>query len=357
MKLLYITPSLVKCGPNVVLSGVIEGLNKSENEIDVMFLDDKKQGVDFGANPVKFKSSIFWQVLTGKMVIDYDVVHSHGLRADFIALLLKLIITLKIKTKKPKFVTTIHNYVFQDLFFTKGITYSIFFGLVWSIVWLFFDKCVVLSNHAESYYWFIKRKTVVINNGVSVPGEVIPINIKNKYSLPDNSIVIGSCANITKIKGLDIIINALSNVDNIYFFVMGDGIEKINLEKKVRELELTNKVMFLPFDGEPYSFMAGLDIFVVPSRSEGFGLTIIEAAMLGTPVIVSNIPIFKELFSDVACYIDLESSHQDFVTLVKNTYHLKDEISHASRVVAKRKFASQLMADKYFEMYCEITSL
>ncbi|MFL1805273.1 glycosyltransferase family 4 protein [Plesiomonas shigelloides] len=357
MKLLYITPSLIKCGPNVVLSGLVKGLNNSENEIDVIFLDDKKQGIDFGCNPVKFKSSIFWQILTGKMVIDYDVVHSHGLRADFIALLLKLTMILKFKTKKPKFVTTIHNYVFQDLFFTKGITKSIFFGLAWSVIWLFFDKCVVLSNHAKSYYWFIKRKTVVINNGVSVPAEITPINIKDKYSIPENSIVIGSCANITKIKGLDIIINALSNVDNVYFFLMGDGIEKRNLQKTVRKLELTNKVIFLPSDNEPYSFMAGLDIFAVPSRSEGFGLTIIEAAMLGTPVIVSNIPIFKELFSDIAGYIDLESSHQDFVTLVKNIYHQKDEISRTSKIVAKRKFSSQLMAEKYFDMYCEITSL
>lgn len=50
--------------------------------------------------------------------------------------------------------------------------------------------------------------------------------------------------------------------------------------------------------GNPYSCMRGCDLYVQPSRWEGWGLTVTEAVAIGKPVVVSDIPPFREQISD-----------------------------------------------------------
>ncbi|ENM5901529.1 glycosyltransferase family 4 protein [Vibrio mimicus] len=351
MRVLCITPSLAKCGPNVVVSEITKSLNNSKNDsVDLMFLDDKCQGVEFQCDTKKFSWSLLKDYLTGNLVFNYDVVHSHGFRPDIIAVLIKIILILKSKNKHVRFVTTIHNYVFKDLYYSRGVISSIFFGALWSFLWMLFDNCVVLSEHAKKYYWFLGWKSIVINNGTSVPDVVNKFDLRGLFNIPKDSILIGCCANITKIKGLDIIINSLSKDENIYFFIMGEGVDKNNLIDLVNSLNLENKVFFLSSSDYPYSFIASLDIFVVPSRSEGFGLTIVEAALLGIPVILSNIPIFKELFIGLGNYIELKPS-RDIIETIKETYSSKSKISEVAISIVENKFTSQVMVERYSQLY------
>lgn len=57
------------------------------------------------------------------------------------------------------------------------------------------------------------------------------------------------------------------------------------------------------------AFYRGCDAFVMPSLHEGFGLPVIEAMSAGAPVVVSDIPVFRELAGDAACFVDPLDSH------------------------------------------------
>jgi glycosyltransferase involved in cell wall biosynthesis len=63
-------------------------------------------------------------------------------------------------------------------------------------------------------------------------------------------------------------------------------------------------------DGEYHEFLRSAAALVSLSRAEGYGLPLVEAMALGTPVIASDIPIFREVGGDAALYVDPASPRQ-----------------------------------------------
>ncbi|EEZ5390077.1 glycosyltransferase family 4 protein, partial [Escherichia coli] len=127
-------------------------------------------------------------------------------------------------------------------------------------------------------------------------------------------------------------------------------IEKHNLINLVKARKLHERVYFIDFLDEPESFMSQLDVFLMPSRSEGFGLTVLESTKLGIPVITSNIPIFMELFDQMCLTFDIKnpSTLIDVITYAKkNRLHLSQKF-HA---IFQDRFTSSKMATKYENVY------
>ncbi len=96
--------------------------------------------------------------------------------------------------------------------------------------------------------------------------------------------------------------------------------------------------------------MSQLDVFLMPSRSEGFGLTVLESTKLGIPVITSNIPIFMELFDQMCLTFDIKnpSTLIDVITYAKkNRLHLSQKFN----AIFQDRFTSSKMATKYENVY------
>lgn len=348
MKIAYFVSSLKKCGPNVVIFGLIKQL-KNKYDVEILYLDEEKDNflAGAGANVTKVENIKHLRCLFSR----FDVVHSNGIRPDLFSIIAK--ITYR---KDFKLVTTIHNYVYQDLYYSYGLMHSIFYGTLWGFIWLFFSKVVVLSQQASKYYWFIpKNKKSIIANGIECKKyqAVKVINYRNKYNIPSSAILIGTCANFTKRKGIDIIINELTKRDDIYFIAAGNGIEKGNLVKQVYDCGLQSRVIFMDFLKDPQDFMSQLDIFVMPSRNEGFGLTVLEATNVGVPVITSDLPIFKELFENMTVSFQLNDTStfsQAVDYLIKN----KSTLSKQFRNNMAEKYAVEIMALKYEQVYLDV---
>ncbi|MBU1097091.1 MAG: glycosyltransferase [Bacteroidetes bacterium] len=92
------------------------------------------------------------------------------------------------------------------------------------------------------------------------------------------------------IKAAGILINQLG-MKNIRFYFVGDGISRTNLEKMIDQTNLNNFVFLLGNKTREwvYENLCCYDLVVLPSRFEGFGLTIIEAMAAKVPVIASKI--------------------------------------------------------------------
>jgi glycosyltransferase involved in cell wall biosynthesis len=98
-------------------------------------------------------------------------------------------------------------------------------------------------------------------------------------------------------KGLEVLINALAIASKLRkdmaLLVVGDGILKPAYQKQASELNLSDKVIIAgdASDQDLPSYYAASDLLVLPSkdRSEGFGLTILEANACGKPAIGSNV--------------------------------------------------------------------
>lgn len=142
----------------------------------------------------------------------------------------------------------------------------------------------------------LKDKTRVLYNLIPVD-TIIELSKKNvpELSTKTNLLTVGR---LSKQKGYDIAIEAAKilkqeEVPFTWYFV-GAGVEETNLKKMVRDYNLEEQVIFCGFDLNPYCYMAACDIYVQPSRHEGYCTTITEAFVLGKPIIATDVSGVRE---------------------------------------------------------------
>ncbi len=149
-----------------------------------------------------------------------------------------------------------------------------------------------------------------IQDLIKSPEVIIPQNIDLKQP------IIGAVARFSHEKGIDILIQALSSVQkthpNTQLLLVGDGPKRQECETLVKQLKLEQCVFFYgAADWETAMYiMSSMDVVVVPSRFEGFGLTAAEAMAMGKPVIASDTFGLKELINHGESGLLFENENQ-----------------------------------------------
>lgn len=137
---------------------------------------------------------------------------------------------------------------------------------------------------------FVAEQKVAEERIFHIPNMVrctaLPQRMKN--TLP----VIGSMGRLVEKKGFDIYIDALQLLkEQGYTFravLGGTGVEKKALKKRAVEAGLGNVLSFLNWVEDKKAFYTGLDVFVLPSHHEPFGIVLLEAFTYGTPVVSTD---------------------------------------------------------------------
>jgi len=158
-------------------------------------------------------------------------------------------------------------------------------------------------------------------------------------------------------KNLGRVIEALSRISDksIKFVIAGqkDGAGPDEIETQVKELNLGHRVLFFvnPSDELLASLYKGARFLIQPSLIEGFGLPPLEALSLGTPVLLSDIPIFREIYEDAAEYFD-PFSVEDIAEQLQQWVQVegKPEVDwvKVNRVMAK--FDRENILNQYMEL-------
>lgn len=107
----------------------------------------------------------------------------------------------------------------------------------------------------------------------------------------ENIPIVLSVARLEKVKDLTTLIRAFSIVHkkmDCRLVIIGNGSEKERLESLIKELQIEDCSKLLPFDPNPYKYMARASVFVVSSLAEGLCNTIIEATAVKTPCVVTD---------------------------------------------------------------------
>lgn len=167
---------------------------------------------------------------------------------------------------------------------------------------IIFVPAKTIRNTIESYYPGTDKKIIVTPEGVDR-------RIAKKSNTAVNSkknqlLYVGS---LYPHKNVGVILEALKALPSHNLVIVGArNAFRDALEKKVHQMKLTDAVTlagYVPDDrlAELYQESRAL---IQPSLSEGFGLTGLEAIQLGTPVVASDIPIFHEIYQDMATFFD-----------------------------------------------------
>ncbi len=170
------------------------------------------------------------------------------------------------------------------------------------------DKIIAVSNFTKSQvsklHGVPAQRIEVLNNCLD-PFLQLPSESKKnkellqKYGFNESDTILMSLTRLAsreRYKGYDKVIEAIANLQNRYYgikyFIAGryDNKEKLFVENLAKKLEMKNIVLpgFIP-EEELKEHFAMSDVYVMPSRKEGFGIVFIEAMYYGVPVIAGNI--------------------------------------------------------------------
>jgi L-malate glycosyltransferase len=187
------------------------------------------------------------------------------------------------------FVTTLHGtditLVGEDASFYPVVEFSINNS----------DGVTAVSNYLqkETYNKFnIKKDIRVIYNFIDFD-RFKKINKEHfrKAVAPDGEKILVHISNFRKVKRVDDVIyvfQKLSEKINAKLLLIGDGPERINLEKLCRELGLCEQIRFLGKQDAIEELLSISDLFLLPSATESFGLAALEAMACEVPVISSD---------------------------------------------------------------------
>jgi glycosyltransferase involved in cell wall biosynthesis len=107
---------------------------------------------------------------------------------------------------------------------------------------------------------------------------------------------IGFIGRLDPIKRIPDLLKAMTMLDSgIHLHVFGEGAERSSIEQMIRDFRLTDRVTLHGAVSEPRDALHRIDLLVLPSQAEGFGLVLIEAMAAGIPVVATNVPGIRDV--------------------------------------------------------------
>ena len=156
------------------------------------------------------------------------------------------------------------------------------------------EKIIAVSNAVEQKLREFRpkhaHKMMTIHNLTDVEG----VRAKGEEPVPEefpaDKFNIVSCGRVSYEKGMDLAVEACARLvemghDNIHWWIVGGGPAEDEVRAKIADLNIEDYVTMLGMKENPYPYIKRADLYVQPSRIEGYPMTILEALLLGQPVV------------------------------------------------------------------------
>ena len=169
--------------------------------------------------------------------------------------------------------------------------------------------------------------------------------------------VLVSCGRLHPEKGFDLLLQAFykltKDYDNLMLWLIGEGQQRSELTKEIKRLGLSEQVILLGYQENPYWYLAQADIYVASSYYEGFSLATVEALSLGLPVVVApSIVESLELNDEVAICLSSLSAEEIIlgVKQLLDDRSLTKKLEQAATGFSKR-YSVDVTAECYAKKY------
>jgi glycosyltransferase involved in cell wall biosynthesis len=239
------------------------------------------------------------------------------------------------------------------------MSYNAMVGFSIEILWCCFvnnfNAVVTLTMNMKDYYRhkLPENSLFYIYNGITqnILENIDPEDERRILMLKNKYLLVGVSARLITRKGIDQLIKLLSIDSHIAVAILGDGPEKSNLIKLATQLKVVDRCLFLGYRKHAINYYRYFDVYAMVSRSEGFGLCVIEAASQKVPVVCADIPTFFELFTEE----EVVRYKLDDVESLKNAvnYIVQYNSKYADNVYMKylKCYSSSIMASNYLNLY------
>lgn len=174
-----------------------------------------------------------------------------------------------------------------------------------------FNGIIAISNAVErmvvNRYSVHEKFVCKIYNGVDLKERKI------RMKIPKKILRVCMIASFSSQKDHATLIKAMGFLPNVHLFLLGDGERIRDVKNLVHELDLVDRVFFLGFVNDVDKVLEDIDVAVLSSNWEGFGLAAVESMALSIPTVVSKV----EGLNEVVDIEDLQFEKGDILGLVK----------------------------------------
>jgi glycosyltransferase involved in cell wall biosynthesis len=204
----------------------------------------------------------------------------------------------------------------------------------------------------------------VVYSGIDTGRSISPSEgrrLRNQYGIPPDRLVIGTVANLFPRKGYEYLIQAVMEVNRkkpgICCLIVGEGDEvyRSKLQEMVQKNGLEKIVTFLGFQQDVPSHIAAMDIFVLPSIMEGFGIVLLEAMAVGKPIVATTVGGIPEIVEDQVTGFLVPPRNsgalaQKIMDLLENP-DLREKLGQAGKARVLDRFSVQRMTLQLQDIY------
>jgi glycosyltransferase involved in cell wall biosynthesis len=365
MNILYLTTHLNAGGITTYLLTLAKGMKANGHKVTVVSSggnkseEFRKEGLTLVNLNIHTKSEASWRLyaplprLTRYIQRErIDVIHTQMRVTHVMGQLLSVL------TQKP-LVTTCHGF-YKTRFFRRIFP-------CWGKAVIAISPAV--GEHLAKDFHVDRKRITLIRNGIDF--NLFPLltpdqkNARRKaLNLPERATLIGIIARLADVKGHTVLIQSMAKIVNsfpqTYLLIVGQGKMEVTLKRQVQELQLQERVLFIPTVNLSGEYLSIIDIFVMPSLSEGLGISLMEAQATGLPVVatrVGGIPTLIE-HQKTGLLVDPDNAQQladQLLSLLKDAAKGK-QLGLAAREFIARECSAQKMVDQTYRVYQNVVA-
>lgn len=299
MKIINVITTIELGGAEVQLLQTTKNLRAQSIDVSVVFLKGKldlySEFSKIGCELINLSNlSLIRQIRFLRRFIgrqDQSIVHAHLSRSELLTYLATIF-------TNNFFVITRHN---SEPFWPNAprVISSFLSRLILNKA----SKVIVISNAVLDFLVLSNeiradslQKVYLIYYGFSNAKKALK-RYKNSYK----TVRVGTIARLEAQKDLETLLKAVSllaKVCEVRLEIVGVGSQKTKLEKLSKEIGIEEVTRFIGKTTEIEKFLSSLDVFVLPSKYEGFGAVLVEAMKVGVPIVASNTSSIPEVLGE-----------------------------------------------------------
>ena|SRR2546426_220387 len=314
---------------------------------------------------VKINSPIIPEIMMAgrRSLADFDIVHMHGYWNLFAPTLARAASTAGVpfvvqpRGSLSEYAIRGHAKRLFDLLFGRTIVNRTTLAIALTPT----EKEEMIARGFEA------SKTEIVPNFVTGPSFELPsrTEAKRQFGLPPNKPVILFLGRLHATKGIERLISAFAYVKRVLpesvLVIAGPNEGRLaDLLKHSKSMNLTDIMFPGPLDTNlKWLALRSADVFCLPSRSEGFPRVLLEAMIVGTPVVLSN-QVKIQFLAEEAAAVVVNPAPRDLgecLVTVLSDVGLKSELVRNSRSSIEKHFSKTMVVTRLEEAYLKAIAM
>ncbi len=290
-------------GAEKMLISVAEGLDQGRYQSLVCLLREgwlagqlRKKGIETLVVPQRRSFDLDWLIRLGRLIRsrNVDLIHAHEFAMNVYGSMLSAV------TRVP-IVATIHGKNYYPEKWRRRLLYRLV---------AYQAKMVAVSNDLKQFIvsglGIPERSIRVLHNGIDPAPFQSDSRQREKtrrdLGVSETQTIVGTVGNLYPVKGQTYLLQAaarvLKHLPKTVFIIAGQGRLLSDLQNEAKGLGIDQHVQFLGFREDIPALLQAMDVFVLPSLSEGLSLSILEAMAAGKPVVATDVGGNREVIQE-----------------------------------------------------------